>query len=222
MLPSVLGDLLPAALGVALSPVPIIAVVLMLSSARGRTQGPAFAAGWVLALAVVSVVLGLLVGTATGDDGPSPVVAVVKIAFGLLFLALAVKQWRGRPAPGEQAETPGWMASIPSLSTGRTAAIGAALAGLNPKNLALTAAASATIGQSGLDATGTAVATTVFVLLASVTVLGAVLASLVAPTASAGALERIRTFMSVHNTAIMLTLLLVLGAKLVGDGLAGL
>lgn len=222
MFTTVIGDLLPAALGVALSPVPIVAIVLMLSSERGRTQGPAFAVGWVLALLAVSTVIGALVGTATDGDEPSPVVAVVQLMFGLLFLALAVKQWRGRPAPGQQAEAPSWMASIPTLTTGRAVAIGAALAGLNPKNLALTAAASATIAQASLDGAGTALATATFVLLASATVLGAVVAALVAPSASAEVLDGIRRFMSAHTTAIMLTLLLVLGAKLVGDGLAGL
>ena len=53
-----LSTILPQAIGVAISPVPIIAVILMLFSQRARSNGPAFLLGWVLALAVVgSIVL---------------------------------------------------------------------------------------------------------------------------------------------------------------------
>ena len=45
-----IGDLLPAAIGVAISPVPIIAIILMLGTPKARSNGPAFAAGWVIGL----------------------------------------------------------------------------------------------------------------------------------------------------------------------------
>ncbi len=48
-----IGDLLPSAVGVALSPVPIIAVILMLGTPRARTTGSAFALGWVAGLVIV-------------------------------------------------------------------------------------------------------------------------------------------------------------------------
>ena len=42
-----IGDVLPLALGVALSPIPIIAVILMLLSPKAQENGPAFLVGWV-------------------------------------------------------------------------------------------------------------------------------------------------------------------------------
>ncbi len=48
-----LGSILPQAIGVAISPIPIIAVILMLFSKRARSNGTAFLVGWVLALVVV-------------------------------------------------------------------------------------------------------------------------------------------------------------------------
>lgn len=41
-----IGGTLALAIGVALSPIPIIAVVLMLTTARARINGLAFVAGW--------------------------------------------------------------------------------------------------------------------------------------------------------------------------------
>jgi threonine/homoserine/homoserine lactone efflux protein len=51
----VIGQVLSLAVGVSLSPVPIMAVVLMLGTPAGRRNGPAFLAGWVIGLAVVGI-----------------------------------------------------------------------------------------------------------------------------------------------------------------------
>jgi hypothetical protein len=47
------GQVLSSGLGVALSPLPIIAVVLMLATPRGRANGPAFVGGRSVALKLV-------------------------------------------------------------------------------------------------------------------------------------------------------------------------
>src|SRR4051794_30868348 len=97
-----IGELLPSAIGVALSPVPISAVILMLGTPRARTNGPAFAIGWVLGLVVVSgIVLAVAGGSDEPKSGASTTVDVVKLLLGLVFLLMAVKQWRGRPRPGQ-------------------------------------------------------------------------------------------------------------------------
>jgi hypothetical protein len=48
-----IGDVLPLAVGVALSPLPIVAVVLMLVTVRAKVNGPAFILGWCIGLAVI-------------------------------------------------------------------------------------------------------------------------------------------------------------------------
>src|SRR6266487_941167 len=100
-----IGDILPLAIGVAISPVPIIAIVLMLGTPRARATGPAFAVGWVLGLtAVGTIMLVIASGSATSETGsPETWVSVLKLVLGALFLLLAAKQWRSRPAPGEEA-----------------------------------------------------------------------------------------------------------------------
>jgi hypothetical protein len=46
MMGQAIGESLPLAVGIALSPIPIIAVVLMLTSHQARINGPVFVAGW--------------------------------------------------------------------------------------------------------------------------------------------------------------------------------
>jgi threonine/homoserine/homoserine lactone efflux protein len=218
-----IGGLLPSAFGVAISPVPIIAVILMLGTPRARSNGPAFALGWIVGLVVVSVVVVLAAsGSDDPDSGPSTTVNAIKLLFGLLFLVMALGQWRKRPRPGAEPVMPKWMRAIDRFTAVKSVGLGALLSGANPKNLALTIAAAASIAQAGLSGGSTAVAIAVFVVIGSVTVAGPVLFYLVAHDTAERSLAAIKQYMSDHNAVIMFIVLLVLGAKLLGDGIAGI
>jgi threonine/homoserine/homoserine lactone efflux protein len=113
------------------------------------------------------------------------------------------------------------MQTVDTLPPGKAFVLGTALSAANPKNLALTLAASASIAQAGLSTGDTAIAVAVFVVIASVSVVGPVVWFVIAPERAAKPLESIKQFMSEHNAVIMCVVLLVLGAKLLGDGLGG-
>jgi threonine/homoserine/homoserine lactone efflux protein len=219
-LSDVIGDLLPSALAVALSPIPIVAIVLVLGAPKARTAGPAFALGWVAGLLAVSVVVVLAVGAGSDSDSDDPAISWLKVAIGIAFLVLAAMQWKKRPKEGQEPEMPSWMATIDSATPSKAAVLGAALSGANPKNLALTLAAAASIAEAGLDTADEAIAIVVFVALGSTTVAGAVLFYLLDAERAARPLDAIRRFMSDNNAVIMMVILLLLGAKLLGDGLA--
>jgi threonine/homoserine/homoserine lactone efflux protein len=114
------------------------------------------------------------------------------------------------------------MATIDSATPGRALVLGLALSGANPKNVALTLAASASVAEAGLDGADTAIAIAVFLALGSVTVVGAVVFHLLAPRRAARHLGAVRQFMSDNNAAIMTVALLLIGAKLIGDGVGDL
>jgi threonine/homoserine/homoserine lactone efflux protein len=223
MLSQAIGDLLPSAVVVALSPVPIIAVILMLATPRARSNGVAFMIGWIAGLVAVSVVVLFLFSGADDPDSASADSANWgKVAIGVLFFSMAAKQWRKRPKKGEPPEMPGWIDTVSSFHAGKSLVLGAALSGVNPKNLALTAAAAASIAQAGLSTGDEAIAIAVFVAIGSVTVVGAVLFYLVAPRAAERPLTAVREFMADHNAVIMMVVLIVIGAKLLGNGISGL
>jgi threonine/homoserine/homoserine lactone efflux protein len=217
-----IGSILPAAVAIALSPIPIIAVVLMLGSSRARSNGTAFALGWLVGLVAVSIVVLVVAG---GADDPnstaSDTVSWAKVGFGVLFLALAARTWRNRPAEGEEPSMPKWMADVDDFTAARSLGLGLAVSAANPKNLVLTIAAAATIAQAGLDTADSVIAVAVFIALASVTVVGLVLGYLVASERADPMLASVKDFMTQHNTVIMIVLFLVLGAKMIGDGLPG-
>jgi threonine/homoserine/homoserine lactone efflux protein len=219
-----IGGALPSALGVALSPIPIIAVILMLGTPRARTDGPAFALGWVLGLSAVSVVVLVLAGSSgdasTAGSSTSDSINWMKVGLGAVLLVMAKRQWQQRPAPGETTELPKWMATIDALPPGKAFGAGVALSAVNPKNLILTLAAAASIAQvPGITGSEEAIAVAVFVVIASVTTVGAVLLYFAGGSRATSLLAEVKAFMAAHNAVIMMVILLLIGAKLIGDGI---
>src|SRR4051812_24138559 len=111
-----IGQMLASAVGIAISPIPLIAVILMLATPRGRANGIAFTAGWVIALTALVTVI-VLAGSGADDSGggdgdPATWTRWLKLALGALFLLMGAKQWKDRPRAGDQAKTPGWMTAI--------------------------------------------------------------------------------------------------------------
>jgi threonine/homoserine/homoserine lactone efflux protein len=219
-----IGQVLSLGVGVALSPIPIIAVVLMLGTPRGRVNGPAFVLGWILGLGLVGAIVLVAAGgaDASGDDEPATWVNVLEIVLGVLLALVAVRQWRARPRAGEEARLPKWMRTIDSFTPGRSAGIAVALSAVNPKNLLLTVGAAAAIAQTGAETGGQAIALAVFVLVGTLGPGAPVALYFALGDRARGLLEDLRAWMGAHNAAIMAVLCVVIGAKLIGDGISGL
>jgi len=133
---SAIGDTLPLALGIAISPIPIIAAILMLLSPKARGTSVGFLIGWVLGIVVAVVVFTLLSGLIPASDpnATKPIAGTIKIVLGALLLLLALRQWRSRPKNGEAAALPKWMGAIDSMTAGRGFVLAFILAAVNPKN----------------------------------------------------------------------------------------
>ncbi len=146
-----IGQVLSFGVGVALSPMPIIAVVLMLATPRGACNGPAFLLGWIAGLGIVGTVILLVSSGASASDEGSPATwtSILEAGARLALLALAVKQWRGRPQGDDEAALPKWMSTIDAFTPARSVAMGFALSAINPKNLILTAGAAARSRRPG-------------------------------------------------------------------------
>ena len=218
---AVIGDILPLAVGIAISPIPIIAAILMLLSPKARSTSVGFLGGWVLGIAVAATVFTLLssVLPEAGEDAAKPVTAVIQLVLGAGLLVLALRQWRSRPAPPEEPALPTWMAGIDTMTAGRALGLGFLLAAVNPKNLLLGAAAGVAVGSAGLDAGAVVVVLVVFTVIAAASVALPVVAYLVASDRMAAPLERLRAWLVHNNATVMAVLLLVIGVVLIGKGI---
>jgi threonine/homoserine/homoserine lactone efflux protein len=218
-----IGEILPLAVGIAISPIPIIAAILMLLSPKAKGTSLGFLFGWLVGIIAAIVIFTLLSSVlAQPADGPSTLAGVIKIVLGALLLLLAVKQWRNRPAKGEQAALPKWMAAIDTMTPAKALVLGFVLAAVNPKNLLMAASAGLVVGGASLSRGQTIAVIAVFTVIAASTVLGPVIAYLAASAKMAEPLERLREWLVDNNAAIMAVLLLVIGVSVVGKGIASL
>ncbi|GAA1449479.1 GAP family protein [Leifsonia poae] len=218
----VIGEILPSALGVAISPIPIIAAILMLLSPKARGTSVGFMIGWLLGIVVAVVVFTLLsaVIPAADPSASKPIAGVIKIILGLALLLLAWSQWRKRPHAGETAATPKWMSAIDSMKPAAALGLGFLLAAVNPKNLLMAVAGGLAIGGSGIAVGQQVIAIVIFVLIAACTVVIPVVAYLLASAKMAGPLDALRVWLLANNATIMTVLLLVIGVVLIGKGIA--
>ena len=219
-----IGQMLPAAVGVAISPFPIIASVLFAGTPRGRANGPAFVLGCALGTAVVgTIVLVVAAGASASESGaPATWVSALELVLGLLLLLVAFRQWRGRPRAGEAPPTPKWMSALDGFGPPKALGAGVVLTALNPKNLILTVAGAAVIAQTGIPAGEQAVALAVFVAIGCLGVATPVVIALAMGDRSRSILDEIKDWMARNNTVIMVVILALIGVKLIGDAISGL
>jgi threonine/homoserine/homoserine lactone efflux protein len=220
----VVGDLLPLAVGVAVSPVPVIAVILMLLAPRAGAASAAFGLGWTVGVVAVTGVATALAGGADSGSGnePSTAASVTKLVVGLLLLLLAARQWRSRPHGDEPATLPSWMATIDQVTPVKAAGLGVLLSAVNPKNLLLCVSAGVTVAAAALDPAEEVASVAVFTVVAVSTVVVPAVAYAVAGARLRHPLDELKGWLQANNATVMAVLLLVLGVSVLGKGLGGL
>ncbi|WP_371497816.1 GAP family protein [Kitasatospora sp. NBC_00374] len=217
-----IGQMLAPAVGIAISPVPLIAVILMLATPRGRVNGTAFTVGWVVALAAVTTIVVVAV-SGLDTSGPEPAWSWwVKLAVGVLFLLIGARQWRGRPREGHVTAPPAWMQAIDRFTPARAAGLATALVAASPKNLVLAVSAGVSIATSDASPGGKTAAAVLMVLVGSLCALIPLGVYLFGGAGAAKVLGEWKAWMSTHNSAITTVVLVVLGAKYIGDAVSGL
>ena len=223
MLGQAIGDLLPLALGIAISPIPIIAVILMLFSQRARANSAMFLLGWVVGVLGGMAVLLIVANTqdlSQSNGQPDDSVSTIKVVLGLLLIVAAHRQWRNRPKEGEAPELPKYLQTIDTLSPPKALGLGVILSVVNPKNLMMIIAGSLVISQADLSDSDTIIAVLVFVLIAISTVTVPVILYNVMGARAQPMLDSMRSWLAANNATVMAVLLLVIGVVVIGKGIA--
>lgn len=219
-----IGQVVSFAVVVALSPFPIIGVVLMLATPRAHSNGLAFVGGWIVGLSVAGTAVLLIAAGAGASDGGEPAqwVSILKIVLGILLFAIAAKQFRGRPKEGEEPTMPSWMQAVDHFDARRAAGLAIVLSALNPKNLILIIGAAAAIAQTGADASEQAVALAVFVLIGTLGPAVPVGIYFAMGERSKTILDGVKEWLGHNNAVIMAVFCVVIGLKLISNGIVGL
>lgn len=222
---NVIGQVLPLAIAITISPVPVIAVILLLFTERPKPNAAAFVVGFFIGVAAV---LGILIAIASSQDlsdsGSTASTASfwIKILLGVLLAFASYRQLQQRPQPGEEPAQPKWMAGISSFTTAKSFVTGLVIGAVNPKNIAMSIAAAVTISAAALS-TGDEIATVViYTLIASLGVAAPLAVAIAMGARSTAVLDKWKTWLSQNNAVVMAVLFFIFAAVLIGKGIVGL
>ena len=219
-----IAELLPLAIGIAASITTIITMVLMLLSPDAKSRTAGLLVGCLVGVAGTVALFALLAGQlSTQEPDASPTVAAgTKTLVGVVFVVLALRQWRRRREGSDSAELPKWMTGVDSMTTGKAFVLGLLLSAAVPKNLLLGVSAGIIVGEARLGIGRAAVVIAVFTAVAISTVAVPIAAHLMAPDRVRDPLQRLREWLVTNNRTIMVVVLLAIGLYMIGNGIASL
>ena len=219
---SALGPLLPIAVAVAVSTVPIMATILILLSPKRNQSAIPFLIGWVVGMAVVVVIaaIGANALPIRPFRAQQKAIAIGQIVVGIALLVAAVTGLAtGGPSPADKGNR--WLDRVDRM--GPVAALGLALAlNLRPKALLLGAAAGLSIAGSSLKTTEAVIVVAIYVGLASSTVIVPIVATLVSPARMQPRLVLARDWLSHNSAHITVVVLVMVGFVILGAGISEL
>ena len=216
----VIGEVIPLALVVALSPINVIPSILLLFSERPGRNASLFLAGFmggVGSALIALTVLADLIGFDPGS-GHSSWAAWLRIFLGAYLLVAAVRKFRSRPRAGEDGTMPAWMDGVTEYSGTRSLGLGVGLGAGNPKNLAVGLAAAVAITGAGLPGAQQVAVIAVYVAIAMLGVVAPLVAMLVLGSRATEVLDGWKIWLRQSNATIMSVLFLVFGVVLLSQG----
>lgn len=212
------AEVVPLAVATAVSPLPLVVLLVVLLTPRAVPNGLALVAGWAMALLVVGAVTVMLVGSGAGLDERGTVVSTLEVLVGLVLLLLAARQWSRRPRGGAEAIVPRWLIVADQSTPLRAFAMGAVLVMANPKNLALAVAAAGAVAGASTESGTRAWALVLFAALGTAGLAVPLGLRMSLGTRADGLLSRWRRWLVVHGTPVASGLLAAIGCLLLLRG----
>ena len=215
------GQLLPLALTIALSPLPLAGLLLILLAPDGFKAAAGFSIGWFLGVLFSATLLALLSSLLPHDRsvGTRTLQVAVPLLLGIALIVLGLVQWHDRPQRGAEVPLPRWLNALDRLTPARATIIGVGYAAFRPKNLVMAAAAGVVILGAHSEPTGIVISVAVFTALASITMLGPVIAYAFGGPGVREKLVRLRAWLVRNMPVITVITVLLLGVFLVLVGL---
>lgn len=217
-------EVVPLALAVAISPLPMAGLILVLMSRRGISNGWAFLGGWLvgLALLVIGVIVLIQGGDMPAREGPRPVVPWIRIGLGSVLLVISARAWTRRRRNGENPGVPSWMKYVDQFSALKSLILGIALVILNLKNLPLSIEMAVLVARRHLPIGEVTSCVTIFLAVSSIGLLIPVLVAILGGDEAKITLERWKQWLGANNSTIISVIFLFLGIYFVVKGAMGL
>ncbi len=222
---TLLISLLPYIIGSAVVPLQIIVGLLLLKSpAQGLFKAIAYVSGMTITRLLQGLIFGFVLSRSTaladGSSGKSPVISTLLLVLGILLLIAAYKKWRKVDDPDDPP--PKWLTRVDSLTPVKAFGIGLGLPLVAAKLWVFTLTALATIASAQLGQPTSAIAYSLFILLAESLLLLPILMRILVPERSKSVLIDLSAWLTRNNRPITITVSLVFGLLFFQSGISGL
>ena len=212
----VLGALVPLGLVGAFSWMPVTGVVILLLAPGGRSRIPAFLAGRVVGLAVITVAF--VAGARALPPAPDldgPLVASIEVLAGVALVLVGLFSWHGRHQTHHRS-TPAWLERLGESSAAAifTTSI---VVDLQPKGLVLGVAAGAVVRGGSMPVAEAVLAVALYLALAASSVFLPVITAAVAPARTERWLRATQDWLTAHGAVLTAVVAGVVGIVLVVD-----
>jgi threonine/homoserine/homoserine lactone efflux protein len=206
-------DLVILGLVITLSPLTLVAFILLLAAKGGIWKGLAFILGWMACLVAVIAAVVLATGgnPPRQHTAPSTAVLVVKALLGILLIWIGIRRRRRR---GRPRKPPTWTGWLDRMSPWAAVGFGAFM-----QPWSLVAIGAATVVQAKLSTAGDWLALVMFCLLATSSFLVMELYAALSPDAAQVRLGRIRAWIDTHTDQAIIIGSLALGGWLLADSI---
>lgn len=222
---SALGQLLPIAVAVAFSSVPITATILILLSPKRNISGAAFLIGWVAGLTIV-------VSAATFGAQALPITSIrtqqtafgiaeivigaALVVFGIVSGVRAVRH----PTPAQGAK---WLSAVRSFGPRPSFGL-AVILNFRPKGLLLGVAAGLAIGggDDGMSVSDAVIVIAFYVIISASTVAVPIIATIAMPELMQPRLVRAQQWLELHGRLVTALLMGLIGVVILGAGIGQL
>lgn len=213
-----ISELLNSALGIALSPIPIVGILLiLLGDSKGKVTSVSYILGW--SLGNLSIFLLAVASSSLAVQGTSEPHLLKKVLFFLLgtgLILLAINQFKKRPKVGVKVKTPEILDKMGHLTAKKALVMGAAFATLNPVNLLLAISAGASVGVMDITPVNYLILVILFVMLSSSSIIVPTIVYFREPIKMKPKLLSAKTWLIQNNSVILSMMLLFVGVNILG------
>ena len=202
---------LPIALGVAASPMTILALMILLMTPRALPNAYSFLLGWFIGLFLVGGLVLISPGLNEYTSGPTPVSGWIRIGLGSLFFLISLIISKDLPKRGQVTAPPRWMEKVDTYGPFQAMNVGLFLSILNLKNAAMVASGAVVIAAGGLSFLQEVVLLIIFCFIASLGVLFPVVVYLLFRSVVEAVFAKMKVWLQRYSTMILMLVLIVFG-----------
>lgn len=214
-----IGLLLPLAVAMAISSVPIMAALMILLSPHSRSSSVAYLIGWVVGIAGLALLFaaGAMVVPEQTERGPNLGAGVIQIFIGVALEIFSIFMWR-RGDKSALQELPKWLRVVSAVRPMQAFGFGVGL-NLRPKSLLLTAVVGVVLSTQELLPMEFVLVLGIYTLICASTVGVPVIYAFLRPLQAQPRLQQVRDWITQNNRIITILVMVIVGFVVIGHGL---